>query len=432
MTKHVSSRTFFRDHLPELVGVLWGCCLIAASIYLACRSNPLLKIGGLDPVFYFANAHSLLFDHDYDLRNELSRLKLPPELAVYPGHNGVNGLPGSPWAVGYSLITIPFLAAGTAIDEFCGQPADGYGRIATVAYLSANSFLVASGLLCLMQFLRKCGASRWAACSVSLVMWFSTTLSYYTFAAMSHAATFAATSAFLLVWSRVRHCPKTGPWLALGICGGITSICRWQDGAFLVGVLLVDLADHSFSVRKWSAFAGGFSLAWIPQIIQWHTVYGKYLTMPYGYGFSDFPPRHIIEVLFSTNHGWISWTPVVVIGLFGLVLDVRCCWPWLVVVIIEVSVVGSLRIYWHGADSFGSRMLTSCVPLIALGVSQAIKRAAGWGKFAVGSAIFVCAAYSMLFALQFSLHRIPQEGTLTIKQVFWDKLEVAEYLLHAR
>ena len=82
------------------------------------------KVAGVDPPSYFAVAHSLLFDHDFDLRNEY--LKVPPEDSPWNRVRPETGRPGSAYAIGYSILAMPFLAAGTLVDKLAGNPADGF------------------------------------------------------------------------------------------------------------------------------------------------------------------------------------------------------------------------------------------------------------------------------------------------------------------
>lgn len=410
---------------PYAVMVAFGICLIVGSVLLLNSSNSPVKVGGLDPIFYFANSHALLFRHTFDVRPELKVIPIPPYNAIYPGYKGANGMPGSPWAVGYSMLAVPFLGVGTLLDAALGSPPNGYGDLAMLWFLSANSVFTVIGLYCTMKFLVRSGTGPWAACLISIAMWFSTTLVYYSLAPLSHAATFAATSAFLLTWSYVNDSLRAAAWVGFGFIGGLMSICRWQDVAFILGVLLFDLTARTFSIRRWLLFAPGFAVFWIPQIIQWKIVYGKYLTMPYGPGFTQLPPRHILDVLFSSNHGWFVWTPIVAFGIAGLLVEFRRYWPWLVTILFELCVVGALVVWWQ-SEAFGARMLTSTVPLIALGISVLFRKASRIGKFALGAGLAACALYTTLFAIQYSFRTIPRETTLDADQLFWDKLELLE------
>src|SRR5258706_9126360 len=66
----------------------------------------IIKISGLDSVCYFATAHSLLFDRDFDLTNQFARL--PPDPSEWTAVRPETGKPGSPFAIGFSVMQIPF------------------------------------------------------------------------------------------------------------------------------------------------------------------------------------------------------------------------------------------------------------------------------------------------------------------------------------
>jgi hypothetical protein len=411
--------------LPLFVLALFSLCLIAGLFALndlAPASRRLIKLGGLDAYYYYADAHSLLFDRDFDLRNELRVLK--PPVSVFPGWKGADGMPGSPWAVGYPILSIPFLAAGTIADALDGRPSDGYGTGALTAYFLANVIFVCAGLLFQAKFLERSGAGPWPAALISLAMWPLTSLIYYTYSPLSHAATFLMTAAFLYAWTWVQPSGRLRDWFLFGLCGGLMSICRWQDGAFLIApFLLAVCARRLMPLQRWLAFGAGIAVCWIPQIVQWKVVYGKFVTMPYGPGFSEFPPRHALDVLFSSNHGWFVWTPAALLGVIGLATAARQLWPWLLVIAAEVGVLGSLPKFWNCTDSFGMRSLTSCVPLLALGIAVLwMKTRTGRGRAALAGIMAVCGVYTVLFAVQFRLDLIPHDGDLTVSQLLWDKV----------
>src|SRR5580698_10596378 len=91
--------------------------------HIAPAGRRLAKIAGFDPVNYFDIAHSLLFDHDFNLNNEFTRIK--PDGPLWSAIQPNTGLPGSVWGVGYSVLEVPFLALGVAADAIAGNPPDG-------------------------------------------------------------------------------------------------------------------------------------------------------------------------------------------------------------------------------------------------------------------------------------------------------------------
>jgi len=133
-------------------------------------------------------------------------------------------------------------------------------------------------------------------------------------------------------------------------------------------------------------------------------------------------------VLFSTNHGWFIWTPITALGVLGLFYGARKAtalyWPCLLVIFLEVAVMGAMPTNWHNSESFGIRSLTSCVPLIGLGVATLMRDLSPRFKAVVAGLVAVCAIYTTLFAVQYRLDLVPKVGTLTMSELLWDKLSL--------
>ena len=416
------------DHwlAPDLVFVAFALVLtiaavMAGNVRLAGRAG--LQLQGIDPAYYFGIAHSLIFDHDFDLTNELRVLQ--PVSTHAGGFAGIHGKPGSPYAIGYSLLSIPFIALGTLVDRIAGNPMDGYSTYVMYSYRIELVILSVTGLLLLTRALQRIGVGARAAMFVSFVMFFGTSVGYYTFSPMSHASTFMAASAFLLCWLRVRESGRVRDWLLLGAIGGCLSVCRWQDSVFLMAPLLCDLIRERGlrHWRGWGVYMAVIPIWWVPQFLEWKAIYGRFLLIPQGSGFLQFPPRYVLEVLFSTNHGWFLWTPLTLIGVAGLLYGAvrlsREYVPWLVVIALEVAVIGSMPTNWNCRDSFSIRSLTSCVPLVAVGFALLFKKRQL--RVPVALAAIVCAVFSTLFAVQFRLDLIPRQSALSWEQVFAGK-----------
>ena len=421
--------------------------LFLALNRLAPGGRPVAGIRGVDPAGYFAAAHSILFDHDLDLSNEYARV--PPDTPNrYTGIRKETGLPGNPWPIGYPLLSIPFLAFGSAVDRVAGHAPDGYSHFAVLFYSLTNVVLTGAGLILLFGFLRKSSelfADRyssefrgWISVFVAGVTLMGTTVFYYALSPMSHASTFLMASLFLRLWWQARRSDGIGIWAALGCAGGALSICRWQELIYLVGPILFDMGNLRTIWRKpggiasWTrsrtAYALAVAVCWIPQVVEWKIIYGKFFTNPQGSGFMEFPPRFVLNVLFSSQHGWFISTPVVLLGVIGLLLGTRVSpahyWPWIAVVGLEVSVMGSLAGKWRIDDTFGQRPLTSLAPLLAYGFATALYLANRWQRRALAAAAALCAIYTVLFAVQFRMNLVPRTERLTFAELITDKVRL--------
>jgi hypothetical protein len=333
------------------------------------------------------------------------------------------------------------------VDWIAGHPADGYGRFAVLFYCLSNVVFAGAGALLLFGFLRKASAilaprhspgfHAWTALSTVVAILLGTTAGYYAFSPLSHASTFLMSSMFLYLWWDARYSDRPAQWARLGLAGGFLSICRWQEVIFLAGPLLFDAAMW----REWRKptrteawlrsrlpYLFAAAICWIPQILEWKTIYGRLLINPQGNGFVRFPPRFVPEVLFSSEHGWFIWTPLALLGVAGLLRGTRTSalhfWPWIVLTALDVSIMGSLPKHnWTGGAAFGQRSLTSLAPLLALGLTAIFYSLASWRRWVLTAVVMVCMVYTTIFAVQLRLNMIPT-GRLTFDELITDKLRL--------
>jgi hypothetical protein len=168
------------------------------------------------------------------------------------------------------------------------------------------------------------------------------------------------------------------------------------------------------------------AVLFIPQLIEWKMIYGKYLTIPQGSDFFSWPPSYMPNVLFSTNHGWFVWTPITFISVAGLLYGARrqpaIGISLLIAIALQVALIGSLTISWSGSWSFGSRMLTACVPIVALGLAFWLYETSQSVRTIVVVGVCLCAIYTLIFAVQYRLDMVPKDDRLTAQELLVDKI----------
>jgi len=411
------------------------------------RANP-------DSVSYFSVARSLLVDHDFDLGDEFARLLTSPELSTYAIENArpvpATGLPGSPYALGTSLVGIPFLAVGIAIDALTGSPADGYGAWAERAFAAANLVWLTLGLYCLWLWLRSL-AARWRRAGSAAGTWAlvaalalvpATALGYYALTVMSHTASFMAFALFLLLAERHRDSLAVRDWLWTGAAAGLVALCRWPD-ALLLAVPLVDELMRPGRRERWrrpawwrSRLAGvaAAALAFAPQIVEWRTLYGRSWLIPQGEDFLAWPPRHVLDVLFSSWNGLFFVTPATLVGALGLLLaarrDTRRVVPLLVAGALLTLAIGAQTRNWTG-NAFAQRHLIAALPLVAAGWLWLLLggRAVRRGTLA---AVGLGALFTLGAAIQWRFDLAPRHDRMTFDEAFTDKLRLPSCLRRAR
>ncbi len=215
---------------------------------------------------------------------------------------------------------------------------------------------------------------------------------------------------------------------------GYLSICRWQDVLYLGGPLLYDLFGGDWLKRTawWRTrllYGLGIAVFWIPQLLEWKAIYGKYLTIPQGSGIFSFPPPYVLKVLLSSQNGWFIWTPITLLGVAGLVVGAiratRIYLPWLIVLTLQALVIGSVA-FWSGLESFGARYMLSNTPLIGLGIITIFGVSTVWVRRSVAVVCALCCAFTSLFAVQFRLDLVPTETSLTFSELVTDKLRLPQ------
>jgi hypothetical protein len=397
------------------------------------------KVAGVDPPGYFDVSHAILFHRNFDITDEYHHVK--PDDSPFTALRKETGHYGTVYAIGYSILAAPFLGAGTLVDRLAGNAPDGYSHFAILGYCLTNVVLTGLGLIALFTFLRNVAES-WGTAPrpAALYALFAvgatfcgTNVGFYAFSPMSHASTVFCACVFLAYWWRVRDRTDIPSWILLGLIGGLLSISRWQDIFFLGGPILADLFSGTAGIvsriRSRVAYGIVAVLWWIPQLLEWKYMYGKYLTVPQGDGFFVFPPVFVPQALFSTRDGWFMWTPLVLLGLTGLVWGslraARLILPWLVVVTLEIAIVGSMWT-WHGGEGFSERYLTSSAPLIALGLVTLLCLATRNVRVLAMAAAVVCCVFTVVGAVQFRLDLVPRSDRLTASEYLTDKFRLRE------
>ncbi len=425
------------------VATIWAFGVLLLLVLLATqRISPggrsPVKISGIDSVCYFATAHSLLFDGDFDLTNEFAILH--PLKSPWTGTVQASGRPGSPFPIGMSILEMPFLAAGHVIARLRGGPQDGYSGTYIAAYFAGLIVFLIVGLLVsyrfLVQLAQEWGASvgraQVVAFAVTLCLWPATTLAYYTFSPMAHVPAFMACALFLLLWWRARRTNNVARWSLAGAALGLLFLCRWQGLLFGIIPLMDEvwgLHNCKISPNSWlgARAIALFSLliATLPQLLQWKAIYGLWLTIPQGDGFMEFPPHHSLAVLLSTRHGWFVWTPITLLGVIGLLAGAvkrfEATLAFLVVLALEVLVIGCLVHAWSGHEAFGMRFLTDCSSLVGAGLVWLLLRSRRT-LVIVALAVLLCSAWTLAFAVQYRLDLLPKDDRLTLRELVFDKL----------
>jgi hypothetical protein len=352
------------------IGLLLALALIAGP-----RLEPEFRA---DSVSYFVWLRSAYFDHDLDFANEWAHWGLP-ELPRTP-----TGLRRNVHPVGPALLWSPFyVGADLYVAARRTSPRDGYSlpyrRAAALGTLLAA--LVGAWLLARMLAPRV--GPRTAVLAVTATV-LGSPIVYYALVVptMAHGPTFGAAAAFLWAWDRARRHPSLASWCVLGALLGLATLMRWQ--AATLALLIPPLAMGGPGGRRgrpsWVlAGAAAGLVVFSPQILAWRALYGRFLTIPQGEGFMDWSSPHLLDVLVSADHGLLAWTPLMLLGLVGLLLGLREDAPLFggaLAVFLATAWVNGGAYDWAAGDAFGARRFDLVMPLLALGLAVFARSAA--------------------------------------------------------
>jgi hypothetical protein len=371
------------------------------------------RIYSSDEIQYFSYLRSLWFDHDLSFDNEYQYF-YDRGVARSEGFHETflertteAGRRVNFGTLGCALLWAPFYAAGDAaarVLRAAGQPieADGFSKpyIAAVAYGSA--IYGAAALALAMASARALGLRAFGA---ALAIWLGTPLLFYMYIAppMSHACSAFAVALFVYTWLRVRESWSIGGALALGAAGALMGMVREQDLFFIVGpvldcglwVLRVDRTNPSLlRVAKAAAAAAvAFILVYTPQAMAYLRLNGHLGPSRLVIRKMNWGAPHVIQVLFSPEHGFFIWTPLALLAIAGLVWMLahrgaeaprneeatrsaplpprgrrRVAICMLVMVIFQVYVGGSVE-SWTVAGGFGQRRFVALTVLLVIGLA---------------------------------------------------------------
>jgi hypothetical protein len=357
-----------------------------------------------DGIGYYAWARSLILDHNLEFENDwkdqplvmpLMTLRNKEGRIIEVSHYTKTGHVENYFPVGPALLWAPFLMV-THVAVLIAHHfdptvvVDGYSRpyLMTMAWATAlYGFL---GLWISFRLARSYFEERWALWA-TLGIWLASPLLAYMYVdpAWAHAHSAFTVALFLGYWNQTRERRTGKQWLVLGLISGLMLDVYFASGVFLLVVLLECMRAYrdAWSERAHDPgalgnifrchliYALGAFVAFLPTLAARQVIFGD----PLGLGnYSNMPwnwtSPALWGVLFSTSHGALLWTPILVPAVIGMALFVRRE-PWTGGMMLGAAAAYYYLIavlpWWDGSISFGSRYFISLTPLFVLGLAAA-------------------------------------------------------------
>ena len=377
----------------------WLVLLFAVSLPFV---NPWVRGDG---VGYYAYARSLLIEHRLDFAPDwlhanasFAEARVDDQGHILASEYTVTGHIDDHFSVGPAILWSPFLLLAHGFVKAADHlgfaiPADGFSRPYRVAMAASTALYGFLGLLLAFDLSRRYFAEKWAFLA-TLAIWFASSLPVYMYfnPSWSHAHSAFAVSLFLWYWSRTRSRRSWPQWAVLGALSGLMINVYYLNAIFLVLIVWeavsryrqpVDSVNQE-PVRKqleeYALFALVTMLALAPTLLTKWSIYGKVWESGYpGFDSWSWTSPKIFAVLFSSDHGLLSWTPVLLPALIGLVLLARTqpvfAGGLLSAFVVYLYFVASFT-NWDGLSSFGNRFFISFTPAFVIGLAALLEKLA--------------------------------------------------------
>lgn len=374
--------------------------LLLATLLLILFSHPLVHGDGLAHFIYL---DSIAGDGDLDLRNQQERFAAANTYHIFP--NPATGELVTSFPFGTALLLAPFYWLGrvlNALPALHAHPDHFYLRqglplaFSLSAALGALLYTLAAVWLAYQSARRV--APAWAAALAVLSCLAGTPLLFYATVEPLSSHAYGAFLLALALWLgiKIAEQPNDGRELvvralALGLVLGMALLVRWQLLLYALPVAVVWIATAAWRIPPrapllpGAAFALGLGLFVALCCLYFWRFFGSPFVIPneaqVNRPFIGLPLRHIVAVLFDASHGWLPWSPLVALGVLGLVL---LLWagprPWRMVSLaclggigLQLALNSSLH-DWLGGWAFGQRRMTEAYPALTLGLAWLLGR----------------------------------------------------------
>jgi hypothetical protein len=433
-----------------------------ALLFLFILSLPLLNpwVRG-DGVGYYAYVraplieHNFDFTHDYQFANDSFRAgRFDENGQIKSQYRTATGHLENHFTVGPAMLWSPFLLvthAGVLLAQRIGShiPANGFSFPYLYTMALATGLYSFLGLLLSFRLARKYTDPLWAFVA-TLAIWWASSLPVYIYfnPSWSHAHSAFVCALFLWYWDETRENRTLAQWLLLGLLAGLM-LDVYYPNLMILGVLAVEgIRQYARFFRfgppssqpfvqlfgRYFLFGLFVCIGMLPTFFTRAIVYGGPLESGY-VSIRDYLWKSPVffSVLFSSDHGLLSWTPllgIAILGLFLFAFRIPNIGIPLLTALVAFYLFISFYPDWAGISSYGNRFFVSLTPLFVLGLAYFLERVAA--RFShPGTALATCSAVLACFVLwnlgmiyQWGTHMIPVRGPISFRQAAYNQILV--------
>ena len=421
-----------------------------------------------DGVGYYAYIRSLLVEHKLDFENDWRAANLSFTMGrvradgtIDPRQYTGTGHLDNHFTVGPSILWAPFVVplhlAMLTLERLGAKvKPNGFSRPYMIVTALATALYGFLGLCLSFRLACRFTEERWALLA-TLGIWFASSLPVYMYfnPSWSHAHSVFIVAAFLWYWHETRQGRTARQWVILGLISGLVLDVYYVNVAVLLVPLFESLEgywrawhatgrDRSAGIlpapvrtADWQSLRRLFAanllyccstlVAFLPTLITRKIIYGNPLDFGYreAVGFQWGSP-FLRSALFSSDHGLLLWTPILILAVAGLFLFLkrnRTLAAYFIAVLGAFCYLIGGDPNWDGISSFGNRFFISLTPLFVLGLAVLFSELASllkWGRAALALASSVTGllvVWNLAFIFQWGMHMVPVRGPISWKQM---------------
>ena len=398
---------------------------------------------------YYAFARALLIQRNLDFRPDYEHAnknmreeRLDANGNPLPVFVTKTGHLENHFTVGPALLWSPFLLTahfGVALARLFGStvPNDGFSLPYRLAMALGTCIYGFAGLLLAFEIARRYVEERFALLG-TIGIWGATSLPVYMYfnPSWSHAHSAFVVSLFVWYWHRTLPARNTSQWLILGVIAGLMLNVYYANATLLLIPATEAILEYGrqFKAKVSPAellskfvrhlmFVTVTVICLAPTFITKLAIYGGatqsgYIPMS---KWNWFAP-HFAQVILSSNHGLIAWTPVVLLAFLGLI-----AFAWENRAIGMPLLVATLGFYyfiasypdWAGISSYGNRFFVSLTPIFLIGLSVFFSKVASvFSRPSLGfrwsiASVALLIVWNAGLMFQWGAHLIPVRGAVS-------------------
>jgi hypothetical protein len=426
--------------------------------------NPLVHGDGVGYYAYLRAPiiqHNLRFEEDWRHANlGFVELRMGSDNRLHADQYTTTGYLDNLFTIGPAILWTPFfLLAHVAVltaDWFGTHiPADGFSLPYRVLVAFGTAFYGFCGLLLSYLLASKFLDPSWALLA-TLAIWAGSSLPVYMYfnPFWSHAHSAFVVALFLWYWDRTRPNRTLGQWVLLGLISGLLVDVYFVNGVFLLIPLVESIQGYFGDLRSRDGAAAlhrlgedllylaVFGIVILPTLITRKIIFGgmfrfgAYTALPW-----NWHARYWRSVLFSSDHGVLSWTPLLCFALLGLFLPFtggKRVKVYLALSAVAFYYVISSYPFWDGLASYGNRFFISLTPVFVFGLALLLERVGclfhsfRLAQITQGLVLGLFALWNLAFIFQWGTHMVPARGEISWSSMFHHQvIEVPLGLTHS-